>query len=69
MLCNKANQALHVSNFANKNILCHSALYYELWYVFWGNSTHSPKIFKIQTRAIRIIKGKRGRDFCRNLFK
>jgi len=36
MLCNKANQALHVSNYANNNTLYHSALYYELWYCILG---------------------------------
>jgi len=37
--------------------------------IFWGNSTHSSKIFKIQKRAIGIIMGKRSRDSCRNFFK
>jgi hypothetical protein len=37
--------------------------------IFWGNSTHSSKIFKINKRAIRIIMGRRSRDACRNLFK
>jgi hypothetical protein len=30
--------------------------------IFWGNSTHSLKIFKIQKRAIRIIMGRRSRE-------
>jgi len=67
MLCNKENQALHVSNYANNNILCHFALWVMALY-FGGILLTVPKIFKIQTRAIRIIVGKRGRDFCRNFF-
>jgi len=30
--------------------------------IFWGNSTHSSKIFKIQKRAIRILMGRRSRE-------
>jgi hypothetical protein len=37
--------------------------------IFWGNSTHSSKIFKIQRRAIRILMEQKSRDSCRNLFK
>jgi hypothetical protein len=37
--------------------------------IFWGNSSHSSDIFKIQKTVIRIITGCRRRDSCRNLFK
>jgi len=37
--------------------------------IFWGNSTHNSKIFKIQKRAIRIIMGRRNRESCRNYLK
>jgi hypothetical protein len=37
--------------------------------IFWGNSTHSSKIFQIQKRAVRIIMGRRRSEFYRNLFK
>jgi hypothetical protein len=37
--------------------------------IFWGNSTNSSRIFKIQKRAIRIIMGHKSRDSCRDLFK
>ena len=33
--------------------------------IFWGNSSHSAKIFKIQKNVFRIITGYRGRDSCR----
>jgi len=37
--------------------------------IFWGNSYHSIKIFRMQKRVIRIIVSCGYRDFCRNLFK
>ena len=36
--------------------------------IFWGNSTISKQIFKIQKRAIRIMAGKGRRESCRYLF-
>jgi hypothetical protein len=36
---------------------------------FWGNSSHSTKIFKIQKRMIRIMMGYRNSLSCRSLFK
>jgi hypothetical protein len=44
----------------------HSIMSYRL--IFWGNSSHSSNIFKIQKTIIRIITGCRRRDSCRNLF-
>jgi hypothetical protein len=37
--------------------------------IFWGNSSHSGNIFKLQKRVIRIITNSRSRDSCRELFK
>jgi hypothetical protein len=37
--------------------------------IFWGNSSYSIKIFKLQKRVIRIITGAKNRDSCRELFK
>jgi hypothetical protein len=37
--------------------------------IFWGNSSHSVNIFKLQKNIIRIITGCRSRDSCRELFK
>jgi hypothetical protein len=37
--------------------------------IFWGDSSHSAKIFKIQENINRIITGCRSRDPCRDLFK
>jgi len=37
--------------------------------IFWGNSTHSSKILKIQKRAVRIIMGRWRSESSRNLFK
>jgi hypothetical protein len=36
---------------------------------FWGNSSHSIKIIKMQKRIIRIMMGYRNRVSCRSLFK
>jgi hypothetical protein len=37
--------------------------------IFWGNSTHSNSIFKIQKRIIRIMMNAGNRESCRELFK
>jgi hypothetical protein len=45
----------------------HAIMRYGL--IFWGKSSHSGNIFKLQKRIIRIVMGARPRDFCRELFK
>jgi hypothetical protein len=47
--------------------LFHSIMSYGI--MFWGNSPHSPVIFKIQKRVLRILMGIGYRDSCRELFK
>jgi len=37
--------------------------------IFWGNSSHSEEMFKIQTRIIRIIMNSSKNTSCRQLFK
>jgi len=37
--------------------------------ILWGNSTYSRKIFTLQKRIIRIMKGAHCRTSCRKLFK
>jgi hypothetical protein len=37
--------------------------------MFWGNSSHSCMIFRLQKKAIRIMEGCGNRVSCRNLFK
>jgi hypothetical protein len=37
--------------------------------IFWGNSTESDDIFKIQKRIIRIITNSNKNASCRDLFK
>jgi hypothetical protein len=37
--------------------------------IFWGNSTHSKCVFKLQKRAIRKIMGARNYVSCREVFK
>jgi len=37
--------------------------------IFWGNSSHSSIIFRIEIKAIRIMEGCGSRVSCRNLFK
>jgi hypothetical protein len=44
----------------------HSAMTYGL--LFWGNSTDSIKIFRLQKKIIRIMAGCRYRNSCSKLF-
>jgi len=46
--------------------IVHSIISYGI--IFWGVSTHSKIIFKIQKRIIRIIMNLGNKDSCRNLF-
>src|SRR5215510_15867548 len=45
----------------------HSIMSYGL--IFWGNSTDSDDVFKIQKRIIRIIMNSNKNASCRELFK
>jgi hypothetical protein len=45
----------------------HSVMSYGL--IFWGNSTDSDDIFRIQKRIIRIITNSNKNASCRELFK
>ena len=45
----------------------HSILTYSI--IFWGNSSQSTYIFKIQKRIIRIMTKSGRTDLCRQLFK
>jgi hypothetical protein len=45
----------------------HSVLNYGI--IFWGNSPHSVKVFKMQKRIIRTITNSGNRDSCRELFR
>ena len=45
----------------------HSIMSYGL--IFWGNSTHSDDIFRIQKRIIRIITNSNRNASCREIFK
>jgi hypothetical protein len=51
-------------------------LYYSLFYsslscgiIFWDHSSYSQKLFILQKRAIRTIKGQGNRTSCRTIFK
>jgi hypothetical protein len=45
----------------------HSIITYGI--VFWGNSSYSNNVFKLQKRVVRIIMGTRTRDSCREYFR
>jgi hypothetical protein len=45
----------------------HSLLTYGI--IFWGNSSYSLQIFRIQKRVIRIMNGLRPRDSCTDTFR
>jgi hypothetical protein len=44
----------------------HSIMSYGL--IFWGYSTISMRVFRVQKRIIRIMTGSKSRDSCRKLF-
>jgi hypothetical protein len=58
-----SNDALKMVYFA----FFHSIMSYGL--IFWGNSTHSKYVFKLQKRVVRLIVGAGSRDSCRKFFK
>jgi hypothetical protein len=37
--------------------------------IFWGKSSHSTQVFRMEKMAIRIIMGHGNIESCRNLFK
>jgi len=45
----------------------HSIITYGI--IFWGNSTGSNEVFKLQKKGIRIITNTHSRTSCRDLFK
>ena len=45
----------------------HSLISYGI--IFWGNSSYSSHIFRLQKKAVRIISGLKPRDSCRETFK
>ena len=45
----------------------HSLISYGI--IFWGNSSYSPHIVRLQKKAVRNITGSRPRDSFRELFK
>jgi len=61
-----SNDALKMVYYAFFFFFC-SVMSYGL--IFWGNSTHSKCVFKLQKRAIRIIMGTRNNVSCREFFK
>jgi hypothetical protein len=52
-------------------VVCYAVFHLVMSYgiIFWGNSSHSSIIFRIQRKAFRIMEGCGNRDSCRNLFK
>jgi hypothetical protein len=47
--------------------LFHAVMTYGI--IFWENSSHSTRVFRMQEKAIRIIMGCSNRESCRNWFK
>ena len=45
----------------------HSGVTYGLLY--WGNSSHSMKVYRLQMKTLRIIMGARSTDSCIEFFK
>jgi hypothetical protein len=45
----------------------HSIMSYGI--IFWGNSSYSINVFRLQKKVIRIVTGISSRDSCRDHFK
>ena len=63
-----------VKPYLNKNaiiMIYHSLFHAVMTYgiIFWGNSSHSTQVFRMQKKAIKIIMGRGNRESCRNLFR
>ena len=71
LLMKKLSMACYIiRNAIKSDLLCfffYSAMSYGI--IFWGNSSHSSIIFRIQKKAIRIMEKCGNRVLCRNLFK
>jgi len=52
-------------------MLCYASIHSIISYgiIFWGNSSYSNTIFKLQKRAIRIIMNAGNRQSCHELFR
>jgi uncharacterized membrane protein len=37
--------------------------------IFWGNTTNSVQVFKLQKRVVRIMVGAANRDSCKKIFR
>jgi hypothetical protein len=77
-LINKLNIACYVIRsvkpYVNTNAVI--TIYHSLFHtvmtneiIFWGNSSHSAQVFRMQKKRIRIIMEHGNRESCRNLFK
>ena len=49
------------------HFLFHAVMTYGI--IFWGNSSHSIQVFRIQKKAMRIIMERGNRESCRHVFK
>jgi hypothetical protein len=45
----------------------HSIMKYGI--IFWGNSSHSKKLFTLQKRIVRLMAGVKPKNSCKNIFK
>jgi hypothetical protein len=69
LLCSENNKASPVPGNINDGILFLLSLNHDLWINILCKSCHSNIIFRLQTKAIRIINGITNRDSCTKHFK
>ena len=62
VVVNQHNPVVHPQYYSQ----FHPIILYGL--IFWGNSTHGARVFRIQKRIITIMTGSRSGDSCRKLF-
>ena len=69
LLCDQVSEVIYSLGNSTNVLFLQCPLHHILRYNFWGNSSHSNTIFKLQKRVIRIMMNAGIRQSCRELFR